>query len=61
MPQNQNPQWNQSLEGWRPKNFQQLTLMLPPKSNNTIQNSAPPKQPQIFYLENSNRENQQPV
>jgi hypothetical protein len=48
MPQNQNPQWSQPLQGWRPQNFQQPTLMHPPpQPNNTIQNSVPPKQPQL--------------
>jgi hypothetical protein len=47
-PQNQNPQWNHPPQGWRPQNFQQPALMPPPpQPNNTIQNSVPPKQPQL--------------
>jgi len=48
-PQFQNPQWNRPPQGWRPKKFQQLALMPPPpQPNNTIQNSAPSKQPQLL-------------
>jgi hypothetical protein len=45
MQQNQNPKWSQPLQGWRPKNFHHPKLIPPPQSNNTIQNSFPPKQP----------------